>query len=72
MVEPGDARVLTVPPDEKWRLATQAETGAWIEHSTDVEGLAQLGIERAAASDSTPPSGNSTGGGEPGDDPDAS
>jgi hypothetical protein len=45
-VAPGDVRVLTTPPDEHWRPATQAEAGEWIETADD-ESLAVLGFHKA-------------------------
>jgi len=45
-VEPGDCRILTAPLDPRWRLATQAELGAWLETADDAAALAALGIEQ--------------------------
>jgi len=45
-VEPGDCRVLPVPLDSRWRQATQAELGAWLETADDADALAALGIEQ--------------------------
>ena len=44
-VAPGDRRILVTAPDSRWRLATQAETGEWIETSRDAEGLRLLGFQ---------------------------